>query len=236
MGGLVLKNVLLVDDEPKILEVLNALYESKGFKTFRAECGREALKISEHENLSLIVLDLMLPDISGEEVCRRIRQYSRVPVIMLTAKVTEDDLLHGFDLGADDYITKPFSLKELSARSAALLRRSGDDLIPLTTRNSFGEGDLFVDFDQGIVRKKDKEVTLTATEKILAAFVKYSGKVFTRAELIDLALGEDFDGYDRAIDSHIKNLRQKIEDDPKDPVYILTVHRLGYKFGGNDVS
>ncbi len=232
-----MKNILLVDDEPKIMEVLHALYESKGFKTFQAGNGRTALEISERENLSLIILDLMLPDISGEEVCRRIRQHSRVPIIMLTAKVREDDLLHGFDMGADDYITKPFSLKELSARSAALLRRSGDDLIPLTTRNSFGEGDLFVDFDQGIVRKKDKEVMLTATEmKLLATFVKYAGKVFTRSELINLALGDDFDGYDRAVDSHIKNLRQKIEDDPKNPVYIRTVHRLGYKFGGNDAK
>ena len=232
-----MKNILLVDDEPKIMEVLHALYESKGFKTFQAGNGRTALEISERENLSLIILDLMLPDISGEEVCRRIRQHSRVPIIMLTAKVREDDLLHGFDMGADDYITKPFSLKELSARSAALLRRSGDDLIPLTTRNSFGEGDLFVDFDQGFVRKKDKEVMLTATEmKLLATFVKYAGKVFTRSELINLALGDDFDGYDRAVDSHIKNLRQKIEDDPKNPVYIRTVHRLGYKFGGNDAK
>lgn len=232
-----MKNILLVDDEPKIMEVLHALYESKGFKTFQAGNGRTALEISERENLSLIILDLMLPDISGEEVCRRIRQHSRVPIIMLTAKVREDDLLHGFDMGADDYITKPFSLKELSARSAALLRRSGDDLIPLTTRNSFGEGDLFVDFDQGIVRKKDKEVMLTATEmKLLATFVKYAGKVFTRSDLINLALGDDFDGYDRAVDSHIKNLRQKIEDDPKNPVYIRTVHRLGYKFGGNDAK
>lgn len=232
-----MKNILLVDDEPKIMEVLHALYESKGFKTFQAGNGRTALEISERENLSLIILDLMLPDISGEEVCRRIRQHSRVPIIMLTAKVREDDLLHGFDMGADDYITKPFSLKELSARSAALLRRSGDDLIPLTTRNSFGEGDLFVDFDQGIVRKKDKEVMLTATEmKLLATFVKYAGRVFTRSELINLALGDDFDGYDRAVDSHIKNLRQKIEDDPKNPVYIRTVHRLGYKFGGNDAK
>lgn len=232
-----MKNILLVDDEPKIMEVLHALYESKGFKTFQAGNGRTALEISERENLSLIILDLMLPDISGEEVCRRIRQHSRVPIIMLTAKVREDDLLHGFDMGADDYITKPFSLKELSARSAALLRRSGDDLIPLTTRNSFGEGDLFVDFDQGIVRKKDKEVMLTATEmKLLATFVKYAGKVFTRSELINLALGDDFDGYDRAVDSHIKNLRQKIEDDPKNPLYIRTVHRLGYKFGGNDAK
>ncbi|WP_230397377.1 response regulator transcription factor [Novisyntrophococcus fermenticellae] len=230
-----MKHVLVVDDEHKILEVVTALFESKGFKVFAASDGHKAMEISGRENLSLIVLDLMLPDISGEEVCRRIRQHSRVPVIMLTAKVEEEDLLHGFATGADDYITKPFSLKELFARAEALLRRSAPDLVPLTVRNSWRNGELFADFEQGIVRKNGVEVALTASEmKILAALVKYSGKVFTRGELINIALGDGFDGYDRAVDSHIKNLRQKIENDPKTPVYIRTVHRLGYKFGGED--
>lgn len=230
-----MKHVLVVDDEHKILEVVTALFESKGFKVFAAADGHKAMEISGRENLSLIVLDLMLPDISGEEVCRRIRQHSRVPIIMLTAKVEEEDLLQGFATGADDYITKPFSLKELFARAEALLRRSAPDLIPLTIRNSWRNGELFADFEQGIVRKNGVEVVLTASEmKILAALVKYSGKVFTRGELINIALGDGFDGYDRAIDSHIKNLRQKIENDPKNPVYIRTIHRLGYKFGGED--
>lgn len=230
-----MKNMLAVDDEPKILEVVTALFESKGFRVFTAAGGREALAISGRVNLSLIVLDLMLPDISGEEVCRRIRQSSRVPIIMLTAKVEEADLLNGFGVGADDYLMKPFSLKELYARADALLRRSENDLLPLAVRNSWRGGDLFTDFEQDIVRKNGHDVMLTASElKLLAALVKYPGKVFTRDELIVIALGDDFDGYDRAIDSHIKNLRQKIEDDPKKPVYILTVHRMGYRFGGAD--
>lgn len=230
-----MKNMLAVDDEPKILEVVTALFESKGFRVFTAVGGREALAISGRVNLSLIVLDLMLPDISGEEVCRRIRQSSRVPIIMLTAKVEEADLLNGFGAGADDYLMKPFSLKELYARADALLRRSENDLLPLAVRNSWRGGDLFTDFEQDIVRKNGNDIMLTASElKLLAALVKYPGKVFTRDELIAIALGDDFDGYDRAVDSHIKNLRQKIEDDPKKPVYILTVHRMGYRFGGSD--
>lgn len=230
-----MRNLLAVDDEPKILEVVTALFESKGFRVFTAASGSEAVAISGRVNLSLIVLDLMLPDISGEEVCRRIRQNSRVPIIMLTAKVEEADLLNGLGIGADDYITKPFSLKELYARAQALLRRSSDDLVPLTTRNSWRNNALFADFEQGVVKKNGSNVALTATElKIFAALVKYPGKVFTRDALIRIALGDDFAGYDRTVDSHIKNLRQKIEDDPKNPVYVLTVHRLGYKFGGGE--
>jgi DNA-binding response OmpR family regulator len=230
-----MRNALAVDDEPKILEAVSALFESRSFNVFTAASGREAVAISDRENLSLIVLDLMLPDISGEEVCRRIRRNSRVPIIMLTAKVGETDLLDGFGAGADDYITKPFSLKELYARAEALLRRSADDLVPLTVRNSWRGGGLWADFERGVVKKNGADAALTASElKILAALVKYPGKVFTRDELIAIALGDRFDGYDRAIDSHIKNLRQKIEDDPKNPVYVLTVHRVGYRFGGGD--
>ncbi len=229
------KNILIVDDEPKILEVVSALFQSKGFHVFTAENGKEAVAISERENLSLVVLDLMLPDISGEEACRQIRQKSRVPIIMLTAKVEEDDLLKGLSIGADDYITKPFSLKELYARAEAVLRRTGSDLVPLTVRNSWNGGDLFADFEKDVFKKKGSDVNLTASEiKLLSALIKFPGKVFTRNELIAIALGTDFNGYDRAIDSHIKNLRQKIEDDPKNPVYVLTVHRLGYKFGGGE--
>jgi DNA-binding response OmpR family regulator len=234
-GGMSKKNILAVDDEPKILEVVAAMFKSKGYGVFTAERGLDAIRISERENLSLIALDLMLPDISGEETCRRIRQKSRTPIIMLTAKVREADLLNGLGIGADDYITKPFSLKELYARAEAVMRRAENDLLPLTVRNSWNDGDLFADFEKGVFMKKGEPVTLTASEiKILSALVKRPGKVFSRDELIALALGEGFDGYDRAVDSHIKNLRQKIEDDPKSPVYIKTAHRLGYKFGGGE--
>lgn len=227
------KNILAVDDEPKILEAVSSFLKYHGFQLFEAANGRQALEIFDRENISLVILDLMLSDLSGEEVCRIIRKKSRVPVIMLTAKVEEKDLLEGLGIGADDYITKPFSLKELHARAEAVLRRTEGDLVPLVAKTSFGQGDLIVDFEKDVIKKKQKEVSLTPSElKILAALIKYPGKVFSRSELIELALGCDFDGYDRAVDNHIKNLRQKIEDDPKNPAYILTAHGLGYKFGG----
>jgi DNA-binding response OmpR family regulator len=227
------KNILAVDDEPLILEALISFLESKGYVVFAAGTGREALAIFDRENISLVLLDLMLPDVPGEEVCRTIRRKSRVPVIMLTAKVAEDDLIEGLGCGADDYITKPFSLKELNARIETVLRRTSEDLIPLSVRNSFRGGDLTVDFEKGAFVKNGVPVNLTPREQnILAALIKYPGKIFTRDELIRIALGDEFDGYDRSIDAHIKNLRQKIETDPKNPAYVVTVHGVGYKFGG----
>lgn len=228
------KKILAVDDEPKILEVISAFLTSRGYEVVTAMTGSQALGIFDRENISMVVLDLMLPDISGEEICRQIRKKSRVPIIMLTAKVEESDLIGGLQTGADDYITKPFRLPELQARIEAVLRRAAGDLIPLAVKSSYRDGDLIVDFEDNTVRKKGETASLTPNEmKILSALLKYPGKIFTRAELIDIALGDEFDGFDRAIDSHIKNLRQKIEDDPKNPVYILTVHGLGYKFGGD---
>jgi len=227
------KNILAVDDEPMILEAVTSFLKSKGFHVFPAENGKKALEIFDSENIALVVLDLMLPDVSGEDVCKTIRKKSRVPILMLTAKSEESDLLEGLGIGADDYITKPFSLKELAARIDAVLRRSQDDLVPLVVRNSFRNGDLVVDFEKSAFQKAGRSISLTPNEsKILALLIKYPGKVFTREELIETAFGSEFDGYDRTVDSHIKNLRQKIEDDQKNPMYILTVHRLGYKFGG----
>jgi DNA-binding response OmpR family regulator len=227
------KNILVADDEPKILEVVASLMESKGFRVFSAENGRRALEIFNAENISLIILDLMMPEMSGEEVCREIRKKSRAPIIMLTAKAAESELVEGFGLGADDYVTKPFSLKELYARVEAILRRTEKDLIPLTVRNSFNGGDLTVDFAKNVLRKSGRDLRLTPSEfKILSAMIKYPNKVFTRDELIEIAFSGEFNGYDRAIDTHIKNIRQKIEDDQRKPVYIITVHGLGYRFGG----
>ncbi|MDR1616639.1 MAG: response regulator transcription factor [Syntrophomonadaceae bacterium] len=227
------KNILAVDDEPKILDVVAAFMKSRGFNVFSAENGRQALDILDRENIALVLLDLMLPDISGEEICRAIRKKSRLPVIMLTAKVEEENLIEGLRLGADDYIRKPFSLKELGARVDAALRRASDDLVPLALRNSFRNGDLTVDFEKDMIKKKGQRVSLTPSEmKVLAALMKYPGKVFTRTELIEIALGDEFDGYERAIDTHVKNLRQKIENDSKNPEYVLTVHGIGYRFGG----
>jgi len=227
------RNVLVVDDEPKIREVVSAMLTNKGYTVFEAANGRRALELFASENIALVVLDLMLPDIAGEDVCLAIRKKSRVPIIMLTAKAEETDLLMGLNIGADDYIVKPFSLKELVARAEAVMRRSQDDLLPLTLHSSFRDGDLLVDFERNTVKKQGITVPFTPSEmKLLAALMKHPGKVLTRNELIDLAMGSEFEGFDRAIDSHIKNIRQKIENDPKNPVYIVTVHGLGYKFGG----
>lgn len=227
------RKLLVADDEEMIREAVASYLESQGYQVFRAENGEEALNILKREPISLVILDLMLPDLPGEEVCVRIRKQSRVPIIMLTAKNVEYDMIHGLDLGADDYITKPFSLKNLSARVQAVLRRSTEDLVPLARQFSWNQGDLVIDYDRKEVRKKGEPVALTAIEwKLLAAFTKYPQKIFTRENLIELVFGLDFSGYDRVIDTHIKNLRKKIEDDSKQPVYLCTVHGLGYKFGG----
>lgn len=227
------RKLLVADDEEMIREAVASYLESQGYQVFRAENGEEALNILKREPISLVILDLMLPDLPGEEVCVRIRKQSRVPIIMLTAKNVEYDMIHGLDLGADDYITKPFSLKNLSARVQAVLRRSTEDLVPLARQFSWNQGDLVIDYDRKEVRKKGESVALTAIEwKLLAAFTKYPQKIFTRENLIELVFGLDFSGYDRVIDTHIKNLRKKIEDDSKQPVYLCTVHGMGYKFGG----
>lgn len=227
------RKLLVADDEEMIREAVASYLESQGYQVFRAENGEEALNILKREPISLVILDLMLPDLPGEEVCVRIRKQSRVPIIMLTAKNVEYDMIHGLDLGADDYITKPFSLKNLSARVQAVLRRSTEELVPLARQFSWNQGDLVIDYDRKEVRKKGEPVALTAIEwKLLAAFTKYPQKIFTRENLIELVFGLDFSGYDRVIDTHIKNLRKKIEDDSKQPVYLCTVHGMGYKFGG----
>lgn len=227
------KNILVVDDEPKILEVVKSFLESKGFIVFVAETGERALKIFEEQMISFVLLDLMLPDISGEYICKTIRQKSRVPIIMLTAKVSEENMLEGLGIGADDYITKPFSLKALFARIEAVMRRSTDDLSALFSKCSWNDNDLEIDFTCHVVKKSGNEVSLTKNEyKILTALIKHPGRVYTRDELIAFAFDNDFEGFDRTIDSHIKNIRHKIETNPKNPEYIMTVHGVGYKFSG----
>lgn len=228
------KTILIVDDENMMREAVASYLEKQGYRVLQAETGMQALIFLEKERVSFVILDLMLPDISGEEICSRIRKQSRVPIIMLTAKTMEDDMLNGLNLGADDYITKPFSLKNLYARIQAVWRRSNHDLKPLTEKFSWNNGDLVIDYNRKEVLKKGETISLTPIEwKILAAFTKYPQKVFTRDELITAAFDLDFSGYDRVIDTHIKNLRKKIEDDPKNPIYLCTVHGIGYKFGGN---
>lgn len=227
------KNILIVDDETMMREAVASYLEKQGYYVFQVENGQQALDLMEKEVISFVLLDLMLPDISGEEICSRIRKQSRVPIIMLTAKTMEDDMLNGLNLGADDYITKPFSLKNLYARIQAVWRRSDHDLKPLTEKFSWNDGDLVINYNRKEMLKKGKNISLTPIEwKILSAFTKYPQKVFTRDELITAAFDMDFSGYDRVIDTHIKNLRKKIEDDPKNPIYLGTIHGIGYKVGG----
>lgn len=228
------KNILVVDDEPMLREAVSAYLEKQGYHVFLAETGQEALQIFEKQPISFVILDLMLPDKSGEEICAIIRKQSRVPMIMLTAKTLEEDMLNGLALGADDYITKPFSLKNLYARMQAVIRRSSEDLKPLASKFSWNNGDLVIDYERKEVSKKGEMIAVTPIEwKILSAFTKYPQKVFSRNELITVAFDLDFDGYERVIDTHVKNLRKKIEDNPRKPVYIRTVHGMGYRFGGD---
>lgn len=222
-----------MDDEAKIVEVVKSYLENSGYAVYEAYNGLEALERFEKVNPSLVVLDLMLPDIGGEDVCRILRRKSRVPIIMLTAKIDEDSILQGLNIGADDYVTKPFSPKQLIARIEAVLRRSADNIIPLSNILTYNGGDLTIDVLKYEVKKRGLVLNLTPNEyKLLTTVAKYPDKTFTREELITMVLGDDFAGYDRTIDTHIKNIRQKIEDDPKNPRYILTVHGIGYRFGG----
>lgn len=226
------RKVLVVEDEEKISNVIKSFLESKEYIVITADNGRKALEIFEKESVSIVLLDLMLPELSGEEVCRLIRKKSRVPIIMLTAKHEENDMLIGLGLGADDYITKPFSLKTLYARMEAVLRRFQDEVNTGYVKYTFFEGDLIVDTNNHIVLKQSNEIKVTRNEyKILTCLITHPKKAFSREELIISAFGVGFEGYDRTIDSHIKNLRQKIETDPRNPVYVKTVHGLGYKFG-----
>lgn len=226
--------ILIIDDEIKILEIVKTFLESKGYNVLCAITGEDGLAQFYNFSPVLIFLDLMLPGISGEQVCQKIRETSSVPIIMLTAKVSEEDLVSGLDYGADDYITKPFGLKELYARMEAVLRRTSNKSPLFYQKNINGLSDLMVDLENRLVFKQSNPVNLTPNEfKLFATLFKYPNKTFTRQELIEFSLGDDFEGFDRAVDSHIKNIRQKIEADPRNPSYIITVHGIGYKFGGH---
>lgn len=221
------ENILIVDDEIEILKVIKAYLLKDNYNVFSATNGKKASDIISNEEIDLVVLDLMLPDIIGEDLCKKIRVASDVPIIMLTAKVEEEDILTGLNIGADDYITKPFSPKELIARIKVILRRTKKQTIKSEILE-FNNRDIIIDSVNFEVKKKGNDVKLTATEfKILEILAKNKGKVFSRDDLIVSILGYDYEGNDRTIDAHIKNLRHKIEDDYK---YIKTVHGLGYRF------
>lgn len=228
------KLILIVEDEAKIAEAVEAYLNKRGYNTAIAGDGRDALNKFAVLCPDMLILDLNLPLVSGEDVCREIRKKSRIPIIMLTAKSLEDDKVNGLVMGADDYMTKPFSPRELVARVDSLFRRCSDGISPAFNYISFNKGDLILDYDSYTVSKAGKPANLTPNEyKILSTLVKYPNKTYTRDELIEIAFGIDFVGSERTIDSHVKNLRAKIENDTTTPQYILTVRGIGYKFGGS---
>ncbi|MEI6603343.1 MAG: response regulator transcription factor [Clostridia bacterium] len=228
-----LEKILVVDDEANIVEVVQAYLEAEGFRVFSAANGREALAVFAEVEPHLVLLDLMLPDLSGEDVCIQLRKTSRVPIIMLTAKVTEEAVLHGLEIGADDYVTKPFSPRQLMARVKALLRRADEEKGRLAHVLESADGVLQVDLTKHLVKAGDFVANVTPNEfNLLSLFMRNPQRVFTREELIEKCFGDEYEGFDRVIDTHIKNLRQKIELDSRDPKYIKTVHGVGYTFGG----
>ncbi|WEG73296.1 response regulator transcription factor [Vagococcus intermedius] len=222
-------HILIVDDEPTILEFIAAYLQSANYTVSYADSGIKALDSWQKLKPDLIVLDWMLPDLSGIEVCQTIREQADTPIIMLTAKTAENDLLTGLKLGADDYLTKPFSPKELVARIEVVLRRTH----PISKiASQFNQGKLRLEYNTQQVFLDQTEIILTATEwDILSLLTQHPKQIFTREQLIEQTRGLEFDGFDRAIDSHIKNLRQKLGDSPRHPTYIVTVHGKGYRFG-----
>jgi len=223
------RRILLVEDEKTIRTTVGAYLEREGYWVTPAADGQVALDEFDKHRFDLIVLDLMLPKVSGEDVCRAIRDASDVPIIMLTAKGEEQDRIAGLELGADDYLVKPFSPRELVARVRALLRRAHVETEPQRDRLVFG--DLVIDIAGHKAFLGGSELDLTASEfKLLTTLSRYPGRVYSRMELVEKVLGYDFEGYERTIDSHVKNLRAKLDDDPREPRFIYTVHGVGYRF------
>ncbi len=223
------KRVLVVDDDVKTVELVKLYLNRDGYRVLTAYDGVEALRQAREGHPDLIVLDIMLPGIDGLEICRTLRNESEVPIIMLTARTTDQDKLTGLGLGADDYMTKPFSPRELAARVRAVLRRLPGERGPNETKH----GKLTVNFLQHEAYLANEPLNLTLVEfKLLGVLIKEPGRVFSRAQLIEKALGYDFEGFDRTIDVHILNLRRKIEPDPRHPRYIKTIYGAGYKLAG----
>ena len=221
------KKILVVDDEPKIAEICQDYLKAAGYEVVTAMTGPEGLSAARREKPDLVVLDLMLPEMDGLDVCRTLRRESDVPIIMLTARVEETDKLIGLEIGADDYITKPFSPRELVARVRVVLRRASGDPASDVIR----AGEVSLDRARYEVNLPGKTIPLTPTEfEILATLMSQPGRIFSRSQLLNAAHGVAFESYERAIDSHIRNLRRKLESSDGRPNYIVTVHGVGYKF------
>lgn len=224
-----MNNILVIEDEESVSEVVKAYLEKEGYKVYCAAKGLEGIDLFNKINFNLVILDLMLPDIDGEDVCKTLRRISDVYIFMLTAKAALSDKIEGLNIGADEYLPKPFSPRELTARVNALFRRISNSSTILT----FNNGELQVDNDKRIVKVKGEEISLTPNEfDILYALISNKGNVLSREQIIDKVFGIDFNGSDRTVDVHIKNIRKKIEDNPKAPKYIITATKVGYKFGG----
>jgi DNA-binding response OmpR family regulator len=226
-----MKTILVVDDEPKIVQLVRDYLERAGFKVLAAGDGRTALALVRFEKPDMLVLDLGLPEIDGLDVTRELRKTSNVPILMLTARDEETDKLVGLELGADDYITKPFSPKELVARVRVVFRRV-DAAVGQLNAEVFSAADLTLDTARMKVSAPGRKIEeFTPTEfELLSALARSPGRIFTRAQLLDAVHGVAFESYERAIDAHMKNIRRKIEPNPRQPVYILTVYGVGYKF------
>ena len=225
-----IQKVLVVDDEKKIVDIVKAYLERDGFSVISAYDGRSALEAVRRRSPNIIVLDLMLPEISGWDVCRSLRKESDVPVIMLTARDEVTEKIVGLELGADDYITKPFDPKELVARVKAVLRRSEGKIAP---KKTIRIADIEINIEKRSVTRGDKAIELTPFEfDLLKGMAEHPERVFSRMQLLDKVQGEAYEAYERTIDSHIKNLRKKIEPNPEKPIYIITVYGIGYKLQG----
>ncbi len=224
------RSILVVDDDRKMVDLIRLYLEKDEYHVLVAYDGKQALEIARRFHPALIILDLMLPKVDGLDVCRILRGESRVPIIMLTARTTEEDKLTGLDLGADDYIVKPFSPRELMARMRAVLRRALDE--SQAGPNLLMCGDLEVDFLRREVTLDSKPVHLTPKEfRLLELLIRQPGRVFSRLDLLEGAFGYEFAGLERTVDVHIMNLRKKIEPDPECPRYVQTVYGVGYRFG-----
>jgi len=221
------KKILVVDDEPQIVKVVKAYLEKAGFQVVTAGSGSTALSVFDNEKPDFMILDLNLPGIDGLEVCRTIRRKSNIPILMLTARVEETDKLIGLEIGADDYVIKPFSPREVVARVRTILRRATPDS---TTTSILQAGALVINLEDHTVMLADRQVELTPTEfEILVVLAKQPKRVFSRLQIMESAQGSAFEGYERTIDAHIKNIRLKLEPNPKKPAYIHTVFGVGYK-------
>jgi two-component system alkaline phosphatase synthesis response regulator PhoP len=226
---LINKKVLVVDDDVKTVELVKLYLKRDGYKVLTAYDGIEGLRLARESHPDLIVLDLMLPGIDGLEVCRKLREESDVPVIMLTARTTESDRLAGLDLGADDYVTKPFSPRELAARVRAVLRRIPEEAL-MRGPEEMRHGELMINFRRHEAAVAGAVLSLTPIEfNLLGIMAREPHRVFSRAQLIEMAVGYDFEGFDRTIDVHIHNLRRKLEAVPSHSVQIKTVYGTGYK-------